>query len=292
MPHISFVPVPLLEAAIADPRLSIEAVWDMQSTDPFFGGLSAVAVLADGRLMAFSDRGTGVRFTPPDLGPPQEEYADYRFPLMMEDSYPDIESALVDRETGELWLGFESSNSIWRFDAAGAFGGLAIPPTMHHWPENSGAEAMAFLPDGQLLVIREDASEALLFPHDPTRQSSEARLILPPDLDGFAVTDMALMPDGRLLILARSMAMGLPPFATRLYLADAPVPQQEWIWQEVEGIAPALPVENYEGIAAAPRDDGALDIWLVADDNMAGLQRSLLVKLRWENPAPEAKSES
>jgi hypothetical protein len=41
-------------------------------------------------------------------------------------------------------------------------------------------------------------------------------------------------------------------------------------------LAPHHGTDNFEGIALAPRGDGGLRLWLVADDNFSRRQRTLL----------------
>ena len=43
----------------------------------------------------------------------------------------------------------------------------------------------------------------------------------------------------------------------------------------------AIPRDNYEGIAVTTDDDGQF-VWLISDDNFMAIQRTLLLKLRWD----------
>ena len=42
-----------------------------------------------------------------------------------------------------------------------------------------------------------------------------------------------------------------------------------------------IPNENYEGLTISEGEDGAITLWIIADDNIASFQRTLLAKLRW-----------
>jgi hypothetical protein len=94
---------------------------------------------------------------------------------------------------------------------------------------------------------------------------------------------MAQLPDGRLLMLLRDTAWGLPPFTSALAIADPPPadPAERTVWRArlLLDLDAILPRENYEGLAIAPQDDGRIAIWLISDDNFSALQRTLLAKL-------------
>jgi hypothetical protein len=152
---------------------------------------------------------------------------------------------------------------------------------MQDWGVNKGAEAMARLDDGRFILFRETGG-GLLFPADPVAGATPSHIRFDPP-DGFQPTDTTMLPDGRLLILLRRLEMSFPPFDAMLVLADPSGLEAGGIL-EMEALAdlvPGLPRENYEGLAITSATDGTLDIWLVSDDNMAALQRSLLVRLNW-----------
>jgi hypothetical protein len=46
--------------------------------------------------------------------------------------------------------------------------------------------------------------------------------------------------------------------------------------------SPPLAVDNIEGIDVVERPDGAVDIFLMSDDNRNPLQRFLLLQFRWQ----------
>jgi hypothetical protein len=160
---------------------------------------------------------------------------------------------------------------------------------MRDWGDNSGPEAMTRLADGRFLVLREgfdgllkrSRHRALLFAGDPVEG------MLPEHFDfagprGFNPTDMAQLPDGRVLILMRRVVWPFPPhFAGRIVLADPAEIGAGRVWRGtvVAQLASVLPVDNFEGMAIEPRGDGRLTVWLISDDNQAALQRSLLWKL-------------
>jgi hypothetical protein len=100
---------------------------------------------------------------------------------------------------------------------------------------------------------------------------------------------MAELPDGRVLILLRKVSLGLPyDFSARLVLADPTMirASEPWPWEEVAELGPAVPMDNYEGLAIAGATEGKpLTLWLISDDNGASyIQRTLLVRLEWNYP--------
>ncbi|NQZ48212.1 MAG: hypothetical protein HRT63_11910, partial [Erythrobacter sp.] len=89
---------------------------------------------------------------------------------------------------------------------------------------------------------------------------------------------------------------GFPPFSTLLAIADPPEKNTDGVggtWSphitlRLDGVVPR---ENYEGIAARGLDDGRHQIWIISDDNIAAIERTLLVKLILD-PALEPAAQS
>ena len=100
----------------------------------------------------------------------------------------------------------------------------------------------------------------------------------------YAVTDLAQLPDGRVLLLMRKVAVGFPPFDTLIAIGEPPAsgagaPWSPAIAVRLEG---HVPRENYEGMTVRAAPDGRIAVWIIADDNFSVIQRSLLVKLRFD----------
>ncbi|TPK16804.1 hypothetical protein FJ872_17590 [Mesorhizobium sp. B2-5-9] len=97
--------------------------------------------------------------------------------------------------------------------------------------------------------------------------------------DDFDITDGAFLPDGDLLLLERSftMAGGLKMRLRRIYgesvekgaVADGPVLLQADMGYQID---------NMEGLDVWSRDDGALIVSLISDDNHSILQRNLYLE--------------
>ena len=263
--------------------LVIEGAWELESSDPMFGGYSALLHLGEGRAIAFSDRGDSLTFTLPGYGDPaplQREVAENN---SVEESQDDIESAARDETTGTIWLGYERANAIGRFrNGAEARPQVVQPDAMRDWPETGGPESLARLSDGRFMGLAERGGAGVLFmgdPFDDTR-SHTFTAIYPPD---YRPTDAVQLPDGSILILARSVEMTFPPFRARLMIADVPDPRaaKPWTPQTVAQLDGPLPHENYEALAIQ-REGNSTIIWIMSDDNRSTFQRTLLVKLRWQ----------
>lgn len=290
--RIAALPVP--ETRIGP--FTLVGAWRLASRNDHFGGYSALLARPDGTLIAASDAGRLMILPRPDRaggGPPiLGEFADYSD---LDKFEVDIESLAQDPASGTIWAGFESSNSIERFGANLVPQKTIHPPAMRAWGSNSGPESLAHLVDGRFLAIEERPGgggrhRALLFPSDPTdgQPPLEFELI---GLDGFRPVDATPLPDGRALVLFRRVVWAIPPgFASAIAIVDT---RRASAGDAVRArplmlFGDAIPRENYEGMALTVEENDARHIWLIADDNFAAHQRTLLLKLRWD-PVPERK---
>ena len=269
--------------------LSLVGAWRVDSDDPEFGGYSALLVRRDGRLAAFSDRGASLEFSPPGSGdghPPRlRALAGGRRGPSKRDR--DCEAVTIDPASGTIWAAYEQSNAIVRLRPDLAEDGIVHPLAMHGWPANRGPEAMVRLTDGRFVVLgeRQDGdgrNPGLLFRGDPVARFPPDRFAYRPP-PGYRPTDIAQLPDGRVLILERRLDFPLR-FSAALAVADPAAirPGRTWRRRELARIASPLPSDNFEGMAVAAAPGGAVTIWLISDDNQAQLvQRTLLLKLSW-----------
>lgn len=264
----------------------VAGVWEFSGEGLLFGGFSALVALPDYRLMAFSDRGARFTFDEPDSdGSCREVVHQSLVPERLRD-VPDIESAAYDPATGTYWLAFENDHSIDRFTADHSPAGLRdIDETASrlNWSNNSGAEAFTRLADGRFVILPEGKRTGLIYPSDPVEGADHAQFGYLPPVRGHGATDMAQLPDGRVLLLLRNLDPlgGIPPFASKIAIGPAPVAGEEQAWapQITIDLAGVVPRENYEGIAIRPLADGRVAVWLVSDDNLSIMQRTLVVKL-------------
>ncbi|MCU6455923.1 esterase-like activity of phytase family protein [Sphingomonas sp. A2-49] len=274
----------------------------LRSRDPAFGGFSALHV-AHGpqgdRFTMLSDGGNVAAFT---MG------ADWQPRRLAFRNLPagpgtgwdkrdrDSESLAVDPFTGQLWVGFERANAVWRYAPGFARAeAWRRPAAMRRWPANGGPESLARLPDGRFVVIGEErhvprrrwrgperdrlqSRDALIFAGDPTASDPVHFAYLP--YGRFDPSDATALPNGDLLVLDRSFALPYR-FGNRLSLVPAAAIRQGGVVRGRLLAAIVVPLihDNFEGLATTV-EDGATIVWMVSDDNQSMLQRTLLLKFR------------
>lgn len=266
-----------------------DGAWELRSRTRLSGSYSALLASKDGRLMAFSDAGQLLIFTPPGSGSPRPSMRMLRLSKDPSKRVRDIESATQDAE-GTIWLGLEYRNAIARLKRDFTVAAVTQPILMANWGENAGAEAMVRLRDGRFVVLQEAPIEggagkhqAVLFAGDATRGAKAAPFTFE-GVEGFAPTDMAQLPDGRLLVLMRRLVWPMPQrFVGLLMLGDPADIHANGTWKvrEVTRLSSDLPVDNFEGMAISQKTDasGYATVWLISDDNYSHMQRTLLWKL-------------
>jgi hypothetical protein len=256
--------------------------WALSSPNPRFGGLSAMQV-EGGRVLAISDDGYLFQFALPGAGPSQVAITPMRAGPGDRDSKfnRDTEAMLVEGD--RVWLAYERHNMIWRhrrpgWDAEAA----ARPPLMRRWGRNSGAEAMTRLADGRVLIFAEGGGGAFspvaMFDGDPADTATRAVGLRIRRLPGFRVTDVDVLPDGRLLILSRQFDW-MTGFSAKLAIADANQLRDGATIEprEIAHFAPPLIVDNFEALSVA-REGGRTIVRIASDDNFLRLQRTLLLE--------------
>lgn len=262
---------------------TIEGLWRLNALNENFGGYSAMKIGGD-FIRLFSDKGWLLTFARPDVESERVTKVRQLYPT----SRPlaellDIESVTTDWETGQYWVGYENYHTIYRYSAAGEPEAWVEPPYAANWYANSGIEAMARLRDGRFLLLRETKGMAYLYDGDPVEGGDP--LAFHVDLpDGFLPTDMAELPDGRVMIVLRATGWHLPIFESLLAVADPATiePDSDWQVTVLTRIEDFLPRDNYEAIAIEPADDGQVTVWLASDDNKSAFQQSLVAKLSWD----------
>ena len=271
-------------------RFRLTGVWQLTSPHEWFGGYSALLAIRPGRLLAFSDRGHTIDFPipgSPASGPAVIGSATGDSKTLK--ASRDIESATYDPQRDEIFLAMEFRNAITRTTPALQSWQMAFPHAMRGWAGNQGPEAMVRLADGRFIVLGErnggwddpDSHPAVLLSGDPTRGAAE-QVFTFVGTDGARPTDMAQLPDGRVLVLQRKLLWPFPPrFSGSIALADPAElrPGGRWSATRLAPLEAPLPVDNFEGLAITPAGGGKVHVWLISDDNMAVTQRTLLWRL-------------
>jgi hypothetical protein len=266
------------------PGWELAGVWQLQGEGLLFGGFSALVALPGERLMSFSDRGARFVFDEPGSGGNHRSVSMQKLAPERSGQVRDIEAAAYDPATGTYWLAFEAHHSIDRFDADYTPGGsrdMNAVAKGQGWSGNSGAEAFTRLADGRFAILPENERAGLIFPGDPLASNEFQTFRYIPPVEGYSATDWVQLPDGQMLLLLRGVdvAGGIPPFASKIALGPAPQADMHWAPQITLDLTGVVPRENYEGIAVRPMSDGRVAVWLIADDNLSLIQRTLVVKL-------------
>jgi len=290
------LPRPADRAANLGP-FALEGAWRLTSPNHRFGSYSALVAPGDGSLLALSDRGHALRFAAPGARPRGPRFSPISPSQTGSKEMQDAEGASFDPASGHLWISWEFSNMITRQDLALQAPRRVRPSAMRGWGGNSGPEAMTRLADGRFVALREGFEgvtdeqhhRGVLFAGDPLDHPRTDRFtFLSPT--GYSPVDLALLPDGRVLVLLRKLVWPFPArFAGRIQIADprAIRPGGTWRGRDLALLTSSLGVDNFEGMAIEVSGEpstgqsgkGRLTVWLVADDNGSALQRALLWKL-------------
>ena len=300
--RMSAFPVPLDPADPARTRIGALTYLGgvrLTSPDPAFGGFSAMHVAGE-EFVLLSDSGNIVRFRMGgDWRPRDIRFADLPGPGSGWYKWErDVEAMTRDSGTGKWWVAFEIRNDIARYDAAlGRREAYRYSSSrrksdpMQQWDTNGGPESFVRLRDGNFVAISEsthpdeDRSQrlALQFAGDPTnrRVGTFVFRYVPPA--GFNPSDMAELPDGRLLVLNRRFRIG-DWFSAKLTIVDRKAIARGAIvrGREIATFAHPLTRDNFEAIAVTQEGEATI-VWLATDDNRAFFERSLLMKFRLED---------
>lgn len=280
----------------AAPGWSVGGVWVYNSKGARFGGFSSLLALGPGTLRAFSDRGFRITLTAPDRpGPHPRPHMNRQFVDEGWDyDLTDSESATRDPATGTYWVGYEQVHAIQRNTIASSADGVRDLRPLVDWPDNSGIEAMARLSDGQFVILPEGAREGLVFASDPVAGGKPRRFAFRNPAPDYDATDLAQLPDGRLMVLMRRVVWPSretwPPFSCLIAIGDPPQAGGRFAPQVTLPLDGLIPRENYEGLALRPREDGRIDVWVISDDNFSIFQRTLLAQLVFDPRAANEKA--
>lgn len=264
-----------------------------------FGGLSALHITQSGtrvRLIAVADTGRLVRLTlPTRTGSVDASLSD--LPRLGSDGNAkggrDSES-LARTADGHWWIGFEHRNEVRRYPLGfDRIDGRYRSRSMAKLPASSGLETLVALSDGRLLGIaeaveRDGRSPAFLWSTGPNGGiTSERRLWFRPP-PGYRATDATLLDDDRLLVLVRRF--GVPEGFTSALVLVPLSPQPGFGEPELSGrviarLGPAF--DNAEGLSLT-RQSGRTVVWIVSDDNLSPLQRTVLASFWLTLPPLEA----
>jgi hypothetical protein len=282
---ITATPLPGTGSKIGPFRLVSAAA--LTSPETAFGGLSGLAALADGRLLAVTDAGDWLLYQP---GATSGEIGSIAMPGDVK-SDRDAEGVAFTPD-GRTLVSLEQQHRILGFAGHGppltpAGEPLYRTDTMG-WPPNGGGESLAVLGNGSLIWIAENvvsadgARTALL-----VAPSGATRRIMIEGVDGFAPTDAVALDETHLLVLHRrftgaetAAAISIVDLAPVLAGGNAAPGKLLARW----GRGDKWPVDNMEGIALVRRKTGPSILYLVSDDNFSAAQRTILLQLEVISP--------
>ena len=262
----------------------------LTSPDKSFGGLSGLAALPDGRLLAITDAGDWLVMRPKGLGGSASgEMGSIAMPGD-DKTDRDAEAAAL-APGGQLLISLEQQHRILRFAGHGPPLSPAGEPLYRTdtmgWPPNGGGEALAVLDDGSMVWIAESAPTAdgaitALF----VAPGGSTRPILIDPVAGFSPTDAVMLDDHRLLLLHRrytgvesAAAITVVDLAPVLAGGNAAPARLLARWGRGGDNASSWPVDNMEGLAIVRRPGRAPVLYLVSDDNFSPAQRTLLLQI-------------
>lgn len=173
---------------------------------------------------------------------------------------------------------------------------------------NDGIEAMTALGDGRVLLIAEGprddrellalASDAAAVDPDAAADGSSLRAWVGDPESGrwdflriaatgpLQATAAALLPWGEVLLLERHYEPSTGRVTARLSALDvaAIAPGARVVSREILRFPEDVPVDNFEGLTVVPTADGGAVALLLADDNFADDQRTLMAQLHVSMP--------
>ena len=268
----------------------------LESPTREFGGISSLRVGADGqRFVAVSDKGQWLRGRIVYRGTTPIAIADAEMaPMLGPDGRPlrargwyDTESLAGDGDT--LYVGIERAHRIVRFNF-GRDGLLArgvpvpVPPAFRTLPHNASLECLVMAPKagplgGTLIAVSERGLDAngniqAFLVGGATRGTFSWKRS-----DDFDVSDCAVAPGGKLLVLERrfswtsGIAMRIRSVPLTAIKPNATVDGAEVVMADM-----GYQIDNMEGLSVHRAPDGALVLTLISDDNFSPLQRTVLLQ--------------
>jgi hypothetical protein len=272
------------------------AGYELEMDDPAFGGLSGLTLSPDAsQLTAVSDQGWWftARLDHDSSGRLTGLHGFTVMPMLDMDGralhdLPGGESrtrrdaeGLTENSDGGYLVSFERDHRLWSYAEPSALPiAVELPPAVSELVGNSGLEALVRLADGRLVMFAEEPLEGETTIRGWIRDDDGWRQLAYVPRDAFAVTDMAELADGRIVVLERwfrepaFLNIRLREITPDMLAADAPIDAPV-----LATFANPLLLDNFEGLAARPAPDGGALLYIVSDDNYNDLQRTLFYQL-------------
>jgi hypothetical protein len=266
----------------------------LRSRDKRFGGLSGIAVTANNRLYAVSDRGHwfSARMILNTDGVLVNLVEWQINNLLAADKAP-VKGALSDSEAlargpdGSFFVAFENSHRVWRYPPPPAH--LTSPPVtvpvpaeLAAAPSNGGLECIAVLRDGQIVGLTEDFANSDGSLKGWLIQEGRFHEVSYLPSDGFRVSDCVAIAGGDIIVLERSHTFLRLRGRLKLISAANLRPGAKLVGKELLRLEPPLVAENFEALTVQENPHHGTVIYVVSDDNFHPLQRTLILQFRWD----------
>lgn len=270
----------------------------VSSSESLFGSLSGLDFMPDGRLLAVSDTGYWftARLTEEDgrlTGIADGHLApilDSRGRQLAGKQRSDAEGLrIVPRGDGfDALVSFEQRNDLMRFSgpdlAAARSQRVRLPATLTGLPRNRGLESVAVAPKNGPL----GGATVLIAERSPDRAGNHRGWIVGGPRAGmfslvrsgdFDISDAAFLPGGDLLVLERRFTLigGFAMRIRRIAAADL-VPGATVDGRVLVEADLRFQIDNMEGMAVRPGENGETLITLCSDDNGLVVQRTILLQ--------------
>ncbi len=250
--------------------LTLAGAWRITSADPRMGGVSALAVDRGG-LLALTDSGVTIRLPKPVAATGTAEFRD--LPAGPGRGFTkagrDSEALTLDSGGRGWWVAFENAHSAWLFDRDFRHTVRSINLESLGWRANLGAEGAVSTADG-LLLFPESGAEMVRIDGRRIRRRAIANPF-------GRLSDATMLPDGRIIVIARSYSPA--GFKSHLLLVD------KGALRPLARLALSR-LDNAEAIAAEPLAGGATRLWVMTDNDFRRRVPTLLVALDWRGARP------
>jgi hypothetical protein len=275
---------------------------ELASTDERFGGLSSLELSRDGtRLLAVSDRGFWLKadllYTDGHLSGLDHPVM---APILAPNGKPNKDKMRSDAEAlagwepggvdGKVIVGFESRTRAGVFDLGKSgfkarFKDLKLPRAVDKGPPNQELESIGRFAKGPLAgsiiaiseLNKDENGDIRAFVWGGGRNAFEFSV---KQLEDYAITDLAILPDGDILTIERSFSSAsLPGMAVRRIRTEDIIANGAVSPSLVfSGRMPFYRIDNMEGIAVSELN-GETRITVISDNNYRPeFQRTLLLQ--------------
>lgn len=262
--------------------MTLAGAWQLESDEADFGGLSGLATLPSGSLLAVSDAGAFIWIgIDPEAGAPDGLGAISYMRDLNGNFFAnkrDGDSEGLSLRGGMAFVSFEQDHRISAFDLEACGAAASAAPVVSLAPvvdgkllqDNRGPEAFTF--SGETLSVGFEMRHAGGSPVGTVNIDgtlSELRSTEQPIF--YLMTGMDVRDD-----LTAGIFRAYDPIRGARVLLQ--VDQDGSRIGEGDFKQP-LPVDNFEGVAIGTAPSGAPRIWLISDDNFSANQRTLLLAL-------------